>query len=106
MGQIAVHDFDNNHSRYFLQIWQYEPLSASISNHRKSATYLKSPLGFCFLSHYTSFSARDLRQLTSGVISVSMTERPHITQMSFLIYFFFGVSFGVHRVRSKCNVLV
>jgi hypothetical protein len=28
-GQNAVHDFDNNRSRYFLQIWQYEPLSAS-----------------------------------------------------------------------------
>ena len=47
-GQNAVHDFDNNLSRYFLQIWQYDPLSASISNDRKSATYLKSPLGFCF----------------------------------------------------------
>jgi hypothetical protein len=71
-GQNAVHDFDNNRSRYFLQIWQYEPLSASISNHRKSATYLKSSLGFCFPSNYTSFSSRDLRQLTSGVISVCM----------------------------------
>jgi hypothetical protein len=65
-GQNAVHDFDNNLSRYFLQIWQYDPLSASISNDRKSATYLKSPLGFVFPKIDTSFSARDLRQLANS----------------------------------------
>ena len=58
-----------DHSQYFLQIRQYEPLSASTSNHRKSATYLISPL-----------------------VSVCMKERPHITQTSFLICFIFGVS--------------
>jgi hypothetical protein len=46
----------------------------------------------CFSSNYTSFSARELRSLTSDVISVCMKERPHISQILFLIYFLFGVS--------------
>jgi len=46
----------------------------------------------CFSSNYTSFSARDLRSSILGVISVCMKERPHITQILLLIYFFLGVS--------------
>ena len=79
-------------------------LSASISNHKKSATYLKSPLGFCFPSNYTSFSARDLRQLTSGVISVCMKERPHIAQISFLIYTCIYFCFGVSEVTVQWRI--
>lgn len=85
----AVHDFGNNHSWYFLQIWQYETLSASISNHRKSATHLKNPLGvFPQIRNHFPLDI-SVRHITSGVISVCMKERPHATQISFPIYFVF-----------------
>ena len=53
--------FGNNHSRYFLQMWQYETLSESasitasvtIGNRLPTFKYLKSPLGV--LHHFVNF---------------------------------------------------
>ena len=53
---IIIYDFYSANSWYFTQIWQCEKISASISNHRKSATYLKSPLGvFPQIVHHLNF---------------------------------------------------
>ena len=53
---IIIYDFYSVNSWYFTQIWQCETISASISNHRKSATYLKSPLGvFPQIVHHFNF---------------------------------------------------
>jgi hypothetical protein len=59
---------------------------------RFTHVYITSRMFRCFPLNYISFSARDLHQLTSGVISVCMKKKPHITQILLLIYFFFGIS--------------
>ena len=53
---IIIYDCYSANSWYSTQIWQCETISASISNHRKSATYLKSPLGvFPQIVHHFNF---------------------------------------------------
>jgi hypothetical protein len=53
---IFIYDFYSANSWYSTQIWQCKTISASSSNHRKSATYLKSPLGvFPQIVHHFNF---------------------------------------------------
>ena len=57
----ADHDFGNNHSRYFLQIWQYETLSVTIGNRLptwKFCWVFSLKLYIIFLSRFAVVNSR------------------------------------------------
>jgi hypothetical protein len=65
---IFIYDLYSANSWYSTQIWQCETISASISNHRKSATYLKSPLAVFPQQNLIKMNFADMRSFSAQLI--------------------------------------
>jgi hypothetical protein len=115
---IYSSDFWSAKSKYFLQILQYETLSASSSNHEKSASYFTwtEQSIVSFSSNYMSFSARVLHLLTFLGCSLwpepfPVTDvRPYLRKATDKQgNVTFGTSINVTRSRlslSKCSTII